>query len=598
MTRKGGETLRTIRIALLFTFAVPAFGQVDYYFAPVSVTASRMTRVLASETREWLVLDEDAIRRMPAQSIPDILRFSGVDISRRGPVAQADFSLRGSSFEQVLVLVDGVRMNDPQTGHFISDFPVAVQDIERIEILSGQASSVFGPEGFGGVIHIHTRTPERTQTRAQLRGGSFRTAGGWMVQSLRTGRWRHLLSAGREKSDGYREETGLDAWTANVRAVFQTSRLHWSNSLSAGRRDFGANGFYAPYPSHEITGTGIVQSALDWQAGAQTRVRARLFGRRHDDEFVLDANRPGWYRNTHRSKALGAEVQVNRFFSERMEAAAGAEWCAEALASPRLGDHDRMRLAVFGEAARRSGRGILVNAGIRADRLDGFGIRVSPSAGAAAAFRRHWRWRVSAGSIFRQPTFTELFYDSPSNRGNPDLGPESGQSIDAGLSFRRGALSLDWTLFGRRETGPIDWVETAPAVWTVRNLNDRMLLGMSLGAGWRRDAWEFRGFFQEIAYTADPGLRSAKYAANATRTLLTVSAGWEWPHRIRPLISFGYRRRRMMPDLTLTDLRFSKSWKSFSLHLDIHNVFGRIVEEIPGVPLPGRYAMIQAEIVR
>jgi vitamin B12 transporter len=147
-----------ITILLWLSLFSPLSGQVYESKVPVTVTASRLTSVLVADARECSIIGPDEIAAMPALSVADMMQWSGVvDLRPRGAAGvQSDFGLRGSSFEQVLVLVDGVRINDPQTGHHNGDIPVPAGEVERIEILLGPASALYGSDGFGGVINIIT----------------------------------------------------------------------------------------------------------------------------------------------------------------------------------------------------------------------------------------------------------------------------------------------------------------------------------------------------------------------------------------------------------------------------------------------------------
>jgi iron complex outermembrane receptor protein len=147
-------------IIILISFTAVLKSQTYISKTPITITASRLQSVLVSEAREHTIIDQTEIENMPAMSVADMLKWTGtLDLRSRGnPGVQSDFSLRGSSYDQVLVLVDGIRINDPQTGHHNSDIPVPPGEVERIEILQGPASALYGSDGFGGVISVITKS--------------------------------------------------------------------------------------------------------------------------------------------------------------------------------------------------------------------------------------------------------------------------------------------------------------------------------------------------------------------------------------------------------------------------------------------------------
>lgn len=172
----------------LFYILIPfgGFSQDLYLHDPIIITASRLSSALTTGIRELIVLSQKEIDILPVESITDLLNFlGGVDLQRRGRgVAQADFSMRGSTFEQVLILIDGVRINDPQTGHHNSDISLTLSDIQRVEILPGHSSSLYGSHGYGGMIHIITVKPDKNRFQCEFSGGSYQTYSGKISQSM------------------------------------------------------------------------------------------------------------------------------------------------------------------------------------------------------------------------------------------------------------------------------------------------------------------------------------------------------------------------------------------------------------------------------
>jgi len=170
----------------------------------VVVTASADPVPFDSLARTVTVLTRDEIRSLPVRSLAELLDYTAaVDVRSRGPYGvQADFSIRGSSYSQVLVLVDGVRINDSQTAHHNADLPIALEDIERIEILSGPGSALYGADAFGGTINIITAR-DGSGFRASGLAGQFGTFEGSARLSVGRGGFRQSLSIFGSRSAGF-----------------------------------------------------------------------------------------------------------------------------------------------------------------------------------------------------------------------------------------------------------------------------------------------------------------------------------------------------------------------------------------------------------
>ena len=263
-------TIRATQVALAVATltAAPVAGQdardpVALDTLPVSVGSNLG---LAAAPRAVEVITAEDLAALPVTTVEGALRWTGsVDLLTRSP-AQADLSIRGGSFEQVLVLVDGMRVSDPQTGHFDLDLTIPIEQVERIEILRGAASAAHGADAFGGVVNIVTKTPESTRAEFRLEGGTFGTGAGAASLETRTaGGVGFQAGFTRDRADGHRDGTDYDIWrvrsrfTAPVGAGTLTADAGWA------ARDFGAQGFYAVFDSFEETRTlhGVVRWSAD-----------------------------------------------------------------------------------------------------------------------------------------------------------------------------------------------------------------------------------------------------------------------------------------------------------------------------------------------
>lgn len=591
---------RQLDVFLLFFFALTVYQngytQFVIFMDPLSVTASRLDHPFVSETRELTVITSEQLSRIPAESVADVLQYIGVaDVQRRGiDGVQADFALRGGSFEQVIVLVDGIRVNNPQTGHHHGNIPVSLSDIERIEVLSGHGSSLYGSNGVGGVIHIITRNPAQTRTRLQIRGGSFGTAAAYASQSFSLLGMGHQVSYERNQSDGYRRDTDYQVNTFSYHFKTGGKRLNVNGRAGYQSKDFGANGFYADYPSRENIRSMQGYIRTEWQPYSKIFIQSSISANRHNDHFILDMERPEWYQNDHTTDVYSADVQVNINSSSQWKTAAGFEMVQSELTSSVLGNHEQRTGSLYGETVYQISERSLLNGGVRLDHQPGQGLQVNPSLGMRYAIKSKLFWRLSGGRVFRIPNFTELYYQSPANTGNPDLKPESGWTWETGIIWQDDVLSATFTLFNRIESNHIDWIrEGQDEAWRVMNLSELDLWGVSASANWRMN----NNTSLEIVYSGlshnygEEEAMMKKYGDFALKQKIQFSAETVWAGNLRHSLVFRLIQRRRTKSVLLFDAKWNYPFKKWTFFTEWKNIFNQKYEEISGVLMPGSHVI-------
>ena len=215
----------------------------------VSVTGSRAPLTKSQAARMVTVLDRQQIAQAPVQSVNDLVKYAvGVDVRQRGPIgAQTDVSIRGGNYEQITILLNGINICDPQTGHNAFDFPVDISDIVRIEVLEGPAGRVYGTSSLVGAINIVTKPTLPSAVHAEAGSYGYANVGGRVALD---GKTSHSLSGSYTRSDGYsRNKAGkLNADYKSGKAFYQGQyddndiRVNWHAGISV--RDFGSNTFY------------------------------------------------------------------------------------------------------------------------------------------------------------------------------------------------------------------------------------------------------------------------------------------------------------------------------------------------------------------
>ena len=437
----------------------------------VVVVASRTGG--ATRSRSIDVITRADIAASPARTISDLLATSlAVDVYSRS-AAQADVSMRGGTADQVLLLVDGIRVSDAQSSHYATDLAVPLDDVERIEILRGMASAVYGPGAVGGVINIVTRRGAHDGS-ASLHGGSFGSVGGGMSGSLGSG---FNAAADYDKSDGHRDGTDFRVGQARVGYTAPLAGGGLTTDAGFGVRDFGAADFYAPYNSIERTATTTANAHWNRPAGGWT-IDAISGTRRHQDHYVLVRGNPALYENRHESWQTTGSVAA-RGSVGGMATVVGTELEHDQLSSARLGGRREWRTGTFGELAGTTGA-VAWNAGARADHSSAYGDFVSPAASAAVDVTSNLRLHASGGAGFRAPTWTERYYVDPSNVGDPNLHVERFTTADAGVRWTSSQVSADVTAFERSAHDLIDWVRPlgATSPWHATNVGTATFHGI------------------------------------------------------------------------------------------------------------------------
>jgi len=221
----------------------------------VIVSASLVPAELDQATRDVTVIPGDTLRRWPVRRVTDVLALAAA-VDFQPAVAGGlfgDIHLRGSNAAGVVVCIDGVRWNDPQTAHFNMELPVPPELIERVEIQTGSNSVFFGADAVGGVVNIITRQTGPDRVRLEVSGGSFGSAGASAAGTVRLGSGVAQIYGGLSRSDGFM--VNRDYRLGQVWVGFTQPHRLGETAVAYGHLDnaFGAQGFYGPYPSWEHT---------------------------------------------------------------------------------------------------------------------------------------------------------------------------------------------------------------------------------------------------------------------------------------------------------------------------------------------------------
>ena len=560
----------------------------------VVVTGTAAPVPAGSVGRTLAVVTAEDLARVPVASVNDALRLlPGVWVRHRGPFgSQTDISVRGAAFGQTLVLVDGVRVNDPQTGHHNGDLPVALEDIARIELLAGAGSSLHGADAVGGVINIITRREAAAPT-ARLSAGEYGLVQGGAA-------WRPAgsgvfagASASVDRSSGF--APARDFVHQQARVDLRLGRT--AVALAHVDKEFGAAGFYGPAPSREWTTQTLLSARDQRQVRPAWTVTTDAWYRTHGDEFLYDPRTIGAQPNRHRTHVVGGGARLGGRLAPGLRLTSGVEATADWLRSSALGDREEARVSGFAELEARAGR-LMLYPSVRLDSYSTFGSAWSPSLAAAFQVRPRVKWRASVGRAFRVPTFTERYYTDPNHRANDALTPERGWTADAGVDTYLGGTWVGTvTGFVRRERDVIDWVRPdATQRWRTENIRDVRSHGVETFVRGTQGPISLGAHYSYTRVETDRLSGLSKYVDDYAPHGVGADAGVEWPGAVRTGIRVEHRRPYRRPAWTTVDLRVARPIRRVTAFVEVANLGDVRYEEIRGVAMPGRWARVGASV--
>ncbi|MDP9053572.1 MAG: TonB-dependent receptor [Acidobacteriota bacterium] len=430
---------------------------------------------------------------------------SALDVQQRSPGAfQADVSIRGATFGQTLVLLNGFRMDDVQSGHFNLDLPIPLEMLSSVEVLKGSGSALYGSDAIGGVINARTLPLDPGELRLLGGAGNFGFNQQHAIGSFGHRWWQEELAFARDFSTGFEPDRDYRNLSLSSLSTLK-SRLGATSLLFAySDRPFGANNFYgSPKPQWERTKTWFASGHQD----LGTKTEANFAFRKHTDLYVYLRDNPSYYTNWHTDDSWQGSVRRHDNLPLHGVLSYGVEVLAETVNSTNLGNHSRERNSGYVFYDLRSVKRFSLSAGIREEVYGAHQVATSPSLSGAAWLSSKFKLRAAASRAFRLPSFTDLYYHDPHNFGNPNLKPESATSYEAGIDgYFRPNLHASVTVFQRRDSNVIDFVKAPGAAdYTATNFNKLHFTGVEASAVWEPRA----GQHISVSFSALHGLNTS-----------------------------------------------------------------------------------------
>ena len=519
-----------------------------------------------------------------------------IDLQQRAPDdVQADLTIRGSTFEQTLVLLNGLRMNDVQTGHHDMDLPLPTDSLQRIEILRGAGSTLYGSDAMAGTINFITGPPSYSDVRLGAAAGNFGINQQSGDISLLRGSFDEQLSVARDFSTGFIPDRDYRSLTIFSNSGVQTGLGRTLLMLGYGDKPFGADQFYGPYNSWERT--------KSWFAGLKQDLGKKTefdFGyRRHTDEFILLRNDPSVYENNHIDEAWQTALRRNQSLGRNATLFYGGEGFHESIDSNNLGQHERSHGAVYLDYDMRALGRFSFSVGGREEILSSTRGEFSPTAAAGVWLTKGLKLKGSASRAFRLPSYTDLYYSDPDNLGNPNLQPETAWDYEGGLAWDHGGrYQAEVTVFERRERNDIDYVRSsATDPWQAENIARLNFTGLETSLEMRLPRRQRLTFAYTGLHGAQAGLQGleSKYVFNYPVDDGLVAWQGTLPGKLVARSRVGVIYRFDRNPYALWDAAVAREFSHVAAHLGFSNLTNTAYEEIPGVQMPGRSVVFGVE---
>ncbi|MBR1547423.1 MAG: TonB-dependent receptor [Prevotella sp.] len=608
----------------------------------VEVTGQRAPLAIGQAARMVTVLSREDIQAAPVQSINDLLKMAAaVDVRQRGPIgAQTDIGIRGATHEQITILLNGINICDPQTGHNAFDPPCDVADIVRIEVLEGPAGRVYGTSSLVGAINIVTAEGIRSRqqggsssVQARIEGGSFgySSAAGRISLTSRETPLYSSLSASYTRSDGYsRSKAGaLNSDYSGAKAFLQGGyaapqlRLRWHAGLST--RGFGSNTFYSAKFDEQFEHTTKLSAALQGETTTgPLHIRTAVNWNRGYDRFeLIRGSEERVAFNHHRTDVFG--ISTNSWFDwAGGRTAIGAELRNEDIVSGNLGEELNEPHGNYKFGLNRTNLSLHMEHNILLSRLTlsaGFvavkntwcemPLTVYPGIDASMRLGRQWKLYASYNSSLRMPSFTELYYSVGGHKADKYLKPEELQAVEGGAKYDGRRLSAKTSIFYHHSRNMIDWVmdsrESDP-VWQSVNLTKVNTLGQEIEADYQLDGASLHVAYCHLHQQKDvPSYMQSQYSLEYLRHKLTarlcmqltrnldLALNYRWQDRMGSYTDTEGQSQAYRP-YSIVDARLSWNASSYSVYAEGNNLLSHRYVDYGNVRQPGMWITVGAKI--
>lgn len=557
----------------------------------IIITANRITLPFSETSRTITLITSEDIVKSAASNVADLLQnIAGVDVRRRGVDGmQSDLYIRGGNFDQTLVLIDGVKMDDPQTGHHSMNAILSLDNIERIEVIKGPAARVYGQNAFTGAINIVTKKIKENALKVNLGYGSYKNLKGGITFSQKFDNGGVLASFNYQESEGYRYNTDFENKSLFVKANLGNYNL--TSSFTA--RDFGANGFYASpdaIDQYEETQTSLIALDANFATGNIT-IKPRIYWKRNQDLYLYLRHNPPAYRNLHISNKVGAETNIV-LNSSLGKTGIGIDVSRIFMVSNNLNDHNRTVITGFLEH-RFEIDNFDITPGIAISSFSDFNTKAFPGLDVGYRFSERFKLYSNIGYTYRVPTFTDLYYVGRNEIGNPNLKPESALSEELGFKYTTESFNFNLALFNKDAKDLIDWAKDNPndsdEKWEARNFSKVATKGFEIDLGYKFNIWDFEQKFNlGYSFIDDENKDEyTRYALNSIKHQITSGLDFKLSKVFSQNITYRFVERSRGETYNIVDAKIIAELPNrIGFSISANNIFNTTYTETNLVPMP------------
>ena len=563
-----------------------------------------------------LTISIEEIQKSTATNVSELLQqVAGLDIRRRGAEGmQADLYIRGGSFDQTLLLIDGIKVEDPQTGHHTMNMTLPLEVIEKIEITKGSAGRIYGQNAFTGAINIITKKDIENNISLNLAGGSFNQKRGSLTVQRKLENSDILFNYNRKESEGYRYNTDFKNDEFFVKSNFKIKDQNISAIGAFNERKFGANGFYASpaaIDQYEETQASLIGFSTTYKKN-DLILKPKLYWKRNQDMYVYLRQDPSVYRNLHISNKVGAELNASTSNSLG-NLGLGFDLSQVSLKSNNLGERKRTMLNMFVEQQ------VMLN-NDKIDFTPGLAITYFSDVSTKLNYQNNFfnnlffypgmdlgyrlnnnlKLYTNIGFTYRIPTYTDLFYSSPTTLGNENLKLEKALTKEIGLKYLKDDFNFNFALYQRDASDIIDYVRNNEAQpWQASNIREINTSGFELNIGYKFYLGSFRMQTINIGYSniddelLETDFAFSRYALNSLKNQITGTYTFEINEKIYSTVAYKNAERSDEEKYTVIDFRTSYKLDKFTLSVILNNILDSEYSETNLVPMPGFNSLIE-----
>ena len=589
----------TLFLLLIFNISVSQLDTTN--LKEVIVSTSKLEIPFSKNFRTVTVISSDYIKNSPATNVSDLLQeITGIDVRRRGVGGiQGDLYIRGGGFDQTLLLVDGMKMDDVQTGHHTLNMILPLYLIERIEIIKGPAARIFGQNAFNGAINIVTKDVIGEIDKANFRVneisyGSFEQKNISASTKIITSKVKTLISYSGNRSDGYRHNTDFKKNNYFVKSSIKSNGFPVDIIASFTENKFGANGFYAsPSATEQYEETQASLIGLSTSIKSQKVIFSpKLYWRRGQDEYIYIRDNPSVYRNLHKTNKVSAELSGS-YFSNSGVTGFGIDLSAVNISSNNLGEHDRNTVSAYiDHTFKLFDEKLVVSPGISASYFSDMSFHSFPGIDLGYNLNSSFKLYSNIGKTYRIPTYTDLYYSDRTTIGNENLNPESAISTELGFKYDTSNLKITGALFNREAKNIIDYVkENENDLWSAVNIGSLKTTGFELDF---RYNFKNQNYFN-LGYTNIKdnnyvtNINFSKYSLNSFKHQLVSKLNLSYLKNISHSIVYKYLERS--DDSNYSILNSKITYKK-GLFIYVNNILDEAYSETNLVPMPGRNFLV------